>query len=106
MSVPTDSFFTQRTVLGPDTFILTFRYNARMDRWILDIADASNNVIEQGMVILASRNVYGLYINKLAAQLPAGSLIPVDMTGQGRDPQLKTLGGDVLLGYSTLAAAP
>jgi hypothetical protein len=103
MSAVTDYYFTQRTVIGAAAYILTVRYNARMDRYIMDIADASNTPIIQGLPILSNTNIYGLYVNKLPVSLPNGSLLVVDMSGLGADPQLGTLGGTVVVGASSVA---
>ena len=98
MSVPVDGFFTQRTVLGPASYILTFRYNTRMDRWVLDIATSVGVPIVTGRVIQGRWPVLSRFVGRYDG-LPLGALIAVDMTGQNRDPQENTLGGDVILAY-------
>ena len=92
--VPTDGCFTMRTVMGTASYTLTVRYNARMDRWIMDVADAQGNTIVTGLPMLTNWPVYGLFLNKLPG-LPQGALVPVDLTGNNNDGTEYTMGGDV-----------
>lgn len=98
MGVPTDGYFTQRTALGAASYVLTFRFNSRMDRWVLDIADANQNVLVSGLVIQGgwptTKRLRGII-----AGLPKGDFLAVDMTGQGRDPDEETMGGDCVMAY-------
>jgi hypothetical protein len=56
-------------------YTLRFRYNTRMQRWIMDCADASNNDIVNGVPLLINNLELYQYVNSL---LPYGQLIPVD----------------------------
>lgn len=96
--VPYDGCFTMRTALGTASFTLTMRYNARMDRWLMDIADANGVDLLNGQPILTGWPVFTTFFNKIPG-LPAGYLIAADLTGNGNDPTELTLGGDVPLVY-------
>ena len=98
MANPTDGFFNQRTVIDGVTYVLTFRYNARMDRWILDVADANQNTLVAGAVIQGGWPVISRY-RGIAIGIPVGAFLAIDMTLQGRDPQEFTLGADVPMLY-------
>lgn len=96
MANPTDGSFTQRTILDGVAYNLSFRYNARMDRWILSVADANQNQLLSGICIQGLWPVITTWHN-LIAGLFTGDFIAVDLTGQGRDPTELTLGGDIPL---------
>ncbi len=96
---PNPSFFSMRLVLGVATYILTFRYNARMNKWICDIADASNNNLLNGQPVNTAWPILGTYFNRIAGALPPGLLLALDMTGQGRDACLNDFGGDIQVFY-------
>ncbi len=98
MSAPINQFYSQRTVLGGVSYVLTFRYNSRMDRWILDIADANAVTLVTGVPILG--RWAGLRrFNGIIPGLPKGALAATDLTGADRDPQEATFGNDVPLFY-------
>ena len=94
MAAALPGWFTIRTVLGKASYNLTYRYNARMDRWLLDVADANNVLLISGQPILGSWPVFGRFLGRVAG-LPNVLLLVVDMTGQGRDPQEDTFLADV-----------
>jgi len=100
MSNPTDGFFSQRTVFNGVVYGLNFRYNARMDRWLVDVLDANQNMLLAGQPLLGGWDV--LHRFQGVVNVPAGILLPVDMSGQGRDPQEFTLGSDVQLFFLPL----
>lgn len=98
MSIPTPGFYTQRTTLSGVSYLLTFRYNSRMDRWLLDIADANAQLLLAGLPILGAWSVAGRFAG-LIRGLPLGHLAAADLTGAQRDPQENTLGSDVPIFY-------
>lgn len=59
-----------RTALSGVVYTITLRYNPRMQRWIMDIADASNNPIQMGLPVLINRSVAGQYVT---VGLPPGA---------------------------------
>ncbi len=98
MSAPRNQFYSQRTALSGVSYILTFRYNARMDRWLLDVADSNANLLLAGAPILG-RWAGVKRFNGLIPGLPVGALAAADLTGADRDPQEETFGNDVPLFY-------
>ena len=98
MMAAVPGFFTQRVALGQSTFVLTLRYNARMDRWLMDVADANANTLLYGKPVLGSWPAFDRF-HGIVAGLPVGSMVAFDLTGAGRDPQEDTLGNDVKLLY-------
>ncbi len=98
MTAPALGCYSQRTVLGSVSFLLTFRYNARMDRWLLDVADTNANLLVAGVPILG--RWAGLHrFNGRIPGLPRGYLAATDLTGMDRDPQEHTFGTDIPLFY-------
>lgn len=99
--VPVDTtlgFYSERVALDGISYILSFRYNARMDRWLLDVADSSGNPILYGCPILESWPVLSRFRGKIPG-LPQGPLVALDQSGTGQDPTEKTLGASVPLFY-------
>ena len=90
--------WSERIALGSSVYILTFNYNARMDRWILDIADANNNALATGLPVLCMADA----LQNLGAKtpgMPPGVLFALDITGAGADPNATNFGQSVLLFY-------
>lgn len=75
--------------LSEVVFTLTFRYNSRMDRWIMDIADASGNDILAGIPLLILRDLTGQYV---IDGLPPGTFYVVDSTNQNTQPSRDSWG--------------
>lgn len=77
-------------------FTLSFRYNTRSSRWVMDIQDPSGNPILCGLVCLIERNMDGQYTT---FAIPAGIFFATDDTGQGTQPTLYSFGTDHTLWY-------
>lgn len=56
-------------------YTIRARYNTRMQRWIIDIADSANNDIINGLAILLRTSLESQYV---IPGLPAGALICED----------------------------
>ena len=80
-------------------YTLRLRFNSRMDRWIFDIADSSNNDILLGLPLLIQRDLFGQYI---LSGLPNGMLIVTDDTEQDEQPTRNSFGTDKTLNYLSL----
>lgn len=85
-----------RITLSGVIFTLVFQYNGRMDRWIVDINDASNNQILAGIPVLINRNLNGQYTT---LAIPEGIMFAVDDTGQNEQPTLYSFGIDKTFYY-------
>ena len=100
--IPTDntgaSFYTQKVTLDSVVYTLTLRWNTRANQWMLDLLDAVGNELVLGTPLLNGEVLLAQYAY-LGAVLPPWGLFIVDMTGQDRDPDLNSLGVDVLLMY-------
>lgn len=69
------------------TFSMT--YNTRMSRWILDIGDASGNLLLAGLPVLIDRNMNGQYFY---LEIPQGTLFCVDDTNTDTEPTRLSFG--------------
>lgn len=91
----TESQYSQTTTLEGRDYELTFSWFERGDRWYLDIASDGVTLLA-GLKIVADWPLLRLRTSEL---LPPGELIALDMTGNGRDPNLRDLGERVKLFY-------
>lgn len=89
-------FYTYRITLSSNIYTLTFHYNVRMDRWILDVADSSGAVILSGVALLILRDVIGQYIT---LALPPGAIFATDETQKDQQPTIYSFGTDKTLWY-------
>lgn len=96
------SVWTQRTPLGGQDYILTFRWLQRMGHWTMDLADQDEDPIASGLVIVAQAPLLGL-ANVIDDRAPEGDLMCLDLGETGRDPGFGELGTDAFpLVYLTL----
>lgn len=79
-------------------YTLEFRYNGRMDRWMMNINDSSGNQILQGLPILVNRNLTGQYST---LSIPTGVFFATDDSGQGVQPSLNSFSVDHTLWYAS-----
>jgi len=84
--------------LSDVNYIIHFRYNDRRALWSMDIHDASDVPVMNGINLLSHFNLIGNITNK---RLPTGDFILIDETEQGLDASEFTLGNDVKLIYAT-----
>ena len=78
-------WFSFSTDLSKITYHMECRYNTRMDRWILNIADAQGETIINGIPMLVNRSLTGQYP---ALPLPPGTLYVQDLSGNNAQPGL------------------
>lgn len=78
-----------KITLSGAVYTLRFRFNTRMNRWIMDIADPSNNDILDGLPLLILRNIAGQYV---ITGLPPGVFFCVDNTGKDLQPVRASFG--------------
>jgi hypothetical protein len=78
-------------------YTLRFRFNTRMSRWVMDIADAENNDLLTSLPLLIGRNLAGQYSS--IPNLPAGTFFVVDETGQNSQPTRYSFGTTHTLYY-------
>lgn len=83
--------------LDGQTYTLRFRFNTRMGRWIMDIADAAGVDILTGVVVLTNLPLTDQYLHLEA--MPQGRFIAIDETGENKDAGENDLGNDVKVVY-------
>lgn len=77
-------------------FTMHFSFNVRMQRYIMQINDASDNVILAGVPILIERDLTGQYAT---LAIPEGTFFSTDDTGQDTQPTQFSFGVDHTLWY-------
>lgn len=82
-------------------YTLGFRYNERMDRWIMDISSAVGTELLNGVVLLTNIPLTDDYVIDGA---PPGRFICEDRTGQNADAGRDDLGNNIRLLYEESAA--
>jgi hypothetical protein len=82
-------WYTFTIALSGVIFTLRLRYNSRNTRWMMDVADAQNNDIINGITLLIDTNLLGQYVQP---NLPLGMFFVVDNTGQNTQPTLLSFG--------------
>jgi hypothetical protein len=106
---PAVPFYQQETTLEGRSYLLTFRFNTRANKWFLDIADESGSPIAEGDTIVAN---WPLFRKVVDSRLPPGMLLALDRShddpAEGfkrlyTAPGLTELGTRVQLVYLTAA---
>jgi len=96
--------YTQQTVLDGTVYSLSFRWNSRAGRWIMDIAGADGQALASGLPLIAG--VPLTYRRReTTAGMPPWHCLIYDETGAGRSPDLDTFGKEVQLVYYERGAA-
>jgi len=83
------------------TYILRFRFNTRLDRWIMDIADSSDNDILNGLVVLTNVPLTDQYLSD--PNMPQGRFIVIDETGNNKEAGSNDLGNDIKVLYEEVS---
>lgn len=91
--------FKERVTLGANTYGLEFRYNSRMDRWILDLLDDSDVAIVNGQPLLLGVPLFDEYVGANAFE---GTLFLLNLESDYVEAGENDLGENVLLLYSDL----
>lgn len=94
--------YSIKVTLEDIVYTLSFRWNARLEKWIMDIGDVSGEPLLVGLPLYEGIPLTRRFVGRIDG-LPPGMFMVVDETGQNRDPDLETLGGDVKLIYSEAA---
>jgi len=88
--------YSMRVELDQKIFILSFRYNARMDKWVMDIYDDQGNTLMHGIVLYTN---FPLAYGIVSDDLPQGEFVCVHITGDDIDAGRDNFGTDVKLLY-------
>jgi len=77
-------------------YTVHIRYNTRMNRYMMDLNDASDNPILSGIPVLIQRNLTGQYST---LSIPAGTFVATDDTGNENQPTQFSFGLNHTLYY-------
>lgn len=92
-SIPNYEF---KTDLDGVTYTLSFRYNSRMDRWIMDIKTEDDDPIIMGIPILLGVSLIKRFAD---SRLPAGDIFAISVGTTTAEAGKEDLGENVLLLY-------
>jgi len=85
-----------RIDLEGTVYTLRFKWNTRMERWIMDIADEQDNDLLNGIPVHSSVDLKQRFRQ---TTLPPGLFLAFDETGAVRNPDRDTFGNEVKLFY-------
>lgn len=85
-----------KATLAGALYTKRYRFNPRMNRWIMDIYDAQGNPILLGIPLLVSANLTGRFRME---ELPPGGFFCTDDTNQDTQPTRLSFGKDHSLWY-------
>jgi len=91
-------FYSFKIELSGTVYILAFKYNKRMDRWILDLKDGLGNDLSTGMII---QNNVDLKANFTGIELPEGRIFPFDTKFEDNEMIKAEFGNRYRLAYVT-----
>ncbi len=100
LQIPTslDGNYVEKLTFEGKVYILRIRYNARMDRWLMDISDASSNLLLAGIVLTEEWGCTTRFVdNELG--IPPGMFLCLDKTGMHQEANGTNMGKDVIFLY-------
>lgn len=103
-TIPTSTsnpHYLQSVQLSGVTYQLEIRYNTRMQRWVLNLADSVGGPIVSGVVMLTQRNLLGQYTT---LSVPPGVLFCYNATNSALQPSLSSFLVDTSFLYFDPAA--
>lgn len=92
--------YTIQAELDGTTFTFEFRWNARAAAWFMHLQDAEGVHLVSGVRVVVNWPLVSRYKGE---ELPAGTLMAIDTSGELEDPGLTDLGARVQLVYLTAA---
>lgn len=87
------------TTLENRVYNFVFKYNVRMDRWVLDIRDYQDNNIVSGLPLLLGVDLLDRFSNEY---LPPGKLFTINFEDQYNEGGISDLGNSLFLVYLEL----
>ena len=88
--------FTFKQELEGTVYTFDFRYNERFECWIMDISTEQGTPILQGTPVQTDVDIASRFLDP---RLPKGHFAVIDETGEQRNPDRETFGGEVKLFY-------
>jgi hypothetical protein len=90
-------YFGFSTELDGVSYGLTFRWNDRVEQWVMDVADGEGTVIVAGIRVVIDTPLLLRYQGR--ASVPPGEIIAVDTGGKSAESDLEAIGRRVVLYY-------
>lgn len=90
-------WFSISTELDGAAFKLSFRWNERLEQWVLDVADGDGNPIVSGIRVVIDQPLLNRF--RGISGMPPGEIMAIDTENTGLDADLEDLGRRVALFY-------
>lgn len=100
LKLPVSSEFPKfrfNTELDKETFIFSFRLNERMNRWVMNVFDATETPLIMGTPVLLGVPFYEQFKNP---SLPKGRLFAINPESANVEAESEDLGKSVFIYYS------
>lgn len=78
------------------TYVLSFSYNSRMDRWTMSILDQNGVALRSGIKLITGWNLKRQYVQSV---LPPGGFAVIDLANETKNPNFDDFGQRTLLYY-------
>jgi hypothetical protein len=88
--------YTFQLALEGTLYNFEFRYNERMERWLMDINDENQSPLLKGIPVQTDFNLIERFKDD---RLPPGEFFAIDESGEGKQPSREDFGNDVKLFY-------
>lgn len=91
------AFYRFQITLEAAVYLLEFRFNTRLDRWLMNILSEAEEPILMGIPVLTNLPLTSSFE---VPGKPPGTFFCIDETGQNRNPDRESFGVDIKLLYS------
>ncbi len=85
------------TELDGVTYGLTFRWNNRVEQWVMDLSDGEGTLLVAGIRVVIDTPLLARYRGR--ANTPPGEMMAIDTSGQSMESDLEAIGRRVVLFY-------
>lgn len=92
--------YTMRITLEKNIYMLSFRYNARMGRWVMDILTANEDPLVMGVVILVNQDLLGRFKEE---RLPNGTFFAININEKKNENNVDAFGNNLVLLYEEVS---
>lgn len=87
----------QTTTLDGVAYIFEFKFNYRLNKWVMNILTTSEEIIVYGILMITNMPLLKNYYH---LNIPQGDLFCIDMENENKDAEIDDLGTRVILMYN------
>lgn len=93
-------YYSIQVSLDDIEYILTFKYNTRMDRWLFSFSESNGSIIFSGILLVLGINFFDLIADD---RQPTGELRMYDTTQNANEPNKDNFGQTLKMIYIPLS---